>query len=134
VANRINAYSKEAYTVTASVQKDITSKSDLANTSNIYEDILFQYKHLRRHFISIHNRKYLRTGHLFALQQLRCYTLPYETFFDPIIRTEIVSLLAKRHTRFEEILLETKFKRNLGFYAFKIIKLCMAGQMMMPFR
>lgn len=124
MANRITAYSEVTYIVHNSVQKGITSKSEFEKSSNIHEDILIKYTIENIHGLDV----------LLALQQLRCYTLPHESLFDPIIRTEIVSLLARRHTIFEEILLERKFKRHLGFYGFKIVKLCMACRMTIPFR
>lgn len=71
---------------------------------------------------------------LLALQECRCYTLPRESLLDPIVPADIVRILAKRDTNYQETLLERKFRKDLGFYAFKIIRLCITNLTTMHFR
>jgi len=118
VLNPKAAQAKEAYTQLESVGKDLTCVNENLRTPSLaYEDFLFSS--------TIRNIQALDI--LLALQECRCYTLPRDPLFDNFVPDDIVKILAKRNTNFQEALLERKFRKDLGFYSFKIIKLCITS-------
>lgn len=51
-----------------------------------------------------------------SLQAFGCFTLPYISM--------LLTTIAERQTIFKELSCERKYKKSFGFYAYKILKIC----------